>query len=171
MVNENMKRPCKFPSSRKKTKKTSYHNDSPMKPAKIKYTLTVTFVMLWVTGTCIELPVERQSANLPEMSWQDARKQKWAQSDPEIPLLETGGIRDVNKNGCTETAPEVSQIIAKHCKQPQYLYLLTSSFGHKQHKTRPASLRLSGGIYWKDTLLHFLEMKEESNHQCSKRKN
>lgn len=93
MVNENMKRPFKFPSNRKKTKKTSYHNDSPMKPAKIKYTLTVTFVMLWVTGTCIELPVECQSANLLEMSWQDARKQKRALSDPEIPLLETGDTR------------------------------------------------------------------------------
>lgn len=68
-------------------------------------------------------------------------KQKQVTSDPEIPLLEKCEIWDTNKDEYTEIVPEVLQIITKHCKQPKYLYLLTSSFGYKEHKTRPASLR------------------------------
>ena len=73
----------------------------------------------------------------------------------------------MNKDVYTHIIPQVSQITVKHCKQPKDLHLLTSSLGYKQHKTRLASWR---GIYWKDTVLHFLEMKEELNNQSWKRK-
>lgn len=63
-----------------------------------------------------------------------------------------------------QIVPEVLQMIAKHCKQPKYLYLLTSSFGYKQHKTE------KWGIYWKVPVLHFSEMKKElKNHSLQRR--
>lgn len=45
----------------------------------------------------------------------------------------------MNKDGNTMAAPEVLQMIVNHRKQHKYLYS-TSSFGHKQHKTKLASL-------------------------------
>lgn len=78
-----------------------------------------------------------------------------------------GNIR-YGQDGHTVIVPEVLQVVAKHCQQPQYyLHLLTSALGHKQHKTRRASWKRKWGLT--GTIPAPFLGNEELNYQSLKR--
>lgn len=53
------------------------------------------------------------------------------------------------------------------CRQPQCLHLLTRVFLVTSNIKQGLLAEAQWRTYWKDTLLRFLETKQEANNQCS----
>ena len=122
--------------------------------------------MLWVMDTCKQLPVGMSVSKPRRDELAGRREAETGTTQPRNPTSRDKGHVRCEQEWKPREAAERPQT-KQPCKQPQCLHLLTSFFLVTSNIKQGLLAEAQWRTYWKDTLLHFLETKQEANNQRS----